>query len=112
MSVQSAVTDFVFIGRWPRARTEMVCSKVWSGLDCELAPLSLKLQVWKRAEGPLRVGNEVLPQVEESLSQVRWEQSGRLTDAASAVIDYSGVDAVTSYFGKETPEHESECVKY
>lgn len=112
MSVQSAVTDFVFIGRWPRARTEMVCSQVWSGLDCELAPLSLKLRVWKRAEGPLRVGNEVLPQVEESLSQVRWEQSGRLTDAASAVIVYSGVDAVTSYFGKETPEHESECVKY
>lgn len=109
MSVQSAVTDFVFIGRWPRARAEMVCSQVWSGLDCELAPLSLKLRVWKRAEGPLGVGNEVLPQVEESSSQVGREQSGRLTDA---VIVYSGVDAVTSYFGKETPEHESECVKY
>lgn len=87
----------------------MVCSQVWSGLDCELAPLSLKLRVWKRAEGPLGVGNEVLPQVEESSSQVGREQSGRLTDA---VIVYSGVDAVTSYFGKETPEHESECVKY
>lgn len=87
----------------------MVCSQVWSGLDCELAPLSLKLRVWKRAEGPLGVGNEVMPQVEESSSQVGWEQSRRLTDA---VIVYSGVDAVTSYFGKETPEHESECVKY
>ncbi|KAI3377320.1 hypothetical protein L3Q82_008524, partial [Scortum barcoo] len=67
--MQMMLSCYGFIKPGPSACTGAVCSRV-KRLGCESAPPNLEAMVldWKRVACPLRVGGEVLPQVEGSSS--------------------------------------------